>query len=68
MLHTKIKAIAKEKKIPVCKIEKDCGLMQGSIGHWDEVKPSYDKVAAVAKYLGTTVEDLIEESASTIKS
>lgn len=60
MLHTKIKAIAKEKKIPVSKIEKECGLMQGSIGHWDEVKPSYDKVLAVAKYLEITVEELTE--------
>ena len=60
MLYTKIKAIAKEKKIPVCKIEKDCGLMQGSIGHWDEVKPSYDKVLAVDKYLDITVEELSE--------
>ncbi len=60
MLYTKIKAIAKEKKIPVCKIEKDCGLIQGSIGHWDEVKPSYDKVLAVAKYLDITVEELSE--------
>lgn len=60
MLYTKIKAIAKEKKIPVCKIEKDCNLMQGSIGHWDEVKPSYDKVLAVAKYLDITVEELSE--------
>ena len=58
MLHTKIKAIAKEKKIPVSKIEKECGLMQGSIGHWNEVKPAYDKVLAVAKYLDITVEDL----------
>ena len=60
MLYTKIKAIAKEKKIPVCKIEKDCGLIQGSIGHWDEIKPSYDKVLAVAKYLDITVEELSE--------
>lgn len=61
MLHTKIKAIAKKKKIPVSKIEKDCGLIQGSIGHWDEVKPSYDKVVTVAKYLDMTVEELLQE-------
>ena len=60
MLHTKIKAIAKKRKIPVCKIEKECGLIQGSIGHWDEIKPSYDKVIAVAKYLEMTVEQLME--------
>jgi hypothetical protein len=61
MLHTKIKAISKEKKIPVSKIEKDCGLIQGSIGHWDEVKPSYDKVVAVAGYLDMTVEELLKD-------
>lgn len=61
MLHTKIKAIAKEKKIPVSKIEKECGLIQGSIGHWDEVKPSYDKVVSVANYLDMTVEELLKD-------
>lgn len=61
MLHTKIKAISKEKKIPVSKIENDCNLPQGSIGHWDEVKPSYDKVVAVAKYLDITVEELLKD-------
>ena len=61
MLHTKIKAIAKGKKIPVSKIEKECGLMQGSIGQWDDIKPSYDKVVAVANYLELTVEELLKE-------
>ncbi len=60
MLYTKIKKIAKTKKIPVCKIEKECGLVQGSIGHWNEINPSYDKVVAVAKYLEMTVEELLE--------
>ena len=46
--------------LKVSKIEKECGLAQGSIGHWDEVKPSYDKVVSVASYLEMTVEELLQ--------
>lgn len=60
MLYEKIKAIADEKKISILQIERECGITPSSIYHWNEVKPSYDKVVAVAKYLGTTVEELLK--------
>ena len=63
MLHTKIKEIAKSKRVPIYKIEKACGLPQGSISHWNENKPAYDKVVSVAKYLGVSVEKLTEREA-----
>lgn len=60
MIYQNIKAIAKSKKISIRKIEIDTGLVLGSIYHWDEIRPSVDKVAKVASYLGTTIEELIK--------
>ena len=54
----KIKKLAKEKGVTVQQLEQDCGLGKGAVYHWDENKPSYDKVVTVARYLGVTVEDL----------
>ena len=60
MLYEKIKAIADEKGISILQIERQCEIKPSSIYHWNEVKPSYDKVLAVANYLGTTVEELVK--------
>jgi transcriptional regulator with XRE-family HTH domain len=59
MIYQKIKEIADSKGISIRKIEIDTGITQSSIYHWNEIKPSVDKVAKVAKYLGVTVEELI---------
>lgn len=60
MLYNKIKALAKEKKVSISQIERACGIYPQSMCKWNEVKPSYDKVVSVAKYLGTTVEELLK--------
>lgn len=59
MLYEKIKAIADAKHISILQIERECNIKPSSIYHWNEIKPSYDKVVAVAKYLGVTVEQLV---------
>lgn len=51
MLYDTIKAMAKEKNIPIRKIEEDCGFAQGSMCKWNEISPSWDKVQKVSKYL-----------------
>ena len=61
MIYKNIKSIADSQGISIRKIEKETGIVLGSIYHWDEIKPSVDKVAKVAKFLGTTVEELIKE-------
>ena len=61
MIYSNIKSIADSKKISIRKIEQETGITLGSIYHWDEIKPSVDKVALVASYLGTTVEELIKD-------
>lgn len=58
MLYEKIKKLSDDKGISILQIERDCGLKPSSIYHWNENKPSYDKVVSVANYLGTTVEEL----------
>lgn len=60
MVYQTIKSIADAQGISIRKIEIDTGITLGSIYHWNEIKPSVDKVAKVAKYLGTTVEELIK--------
>lgn len=60
MIYQNIKAIADSKGISIRKIEIDTGIVLGSIYHWNEVKPSVDKVAKVAKYLGVSIEKLLE--------
>lgn len=62
MIYQNIKEIADSKGISIRKIEIDTGIALGSIYHWNEVKPSVDKAAKVAKYLGVTVEQLLEQS------
>lgn len=60
MIYQNIKAIADSKGISIRKIELDTGITPSSIYHWDENKPSVDKAVLVAKYLGTTVEELVK--------
>lgn len=57
MLYEKTKAVAKEKGISIAELEKKCNFSQGSICKWNEVKPAFDKVVAVADYLGVPIEE-----------
>ena len=60
MIYQNIKSIADSKKVSIRKIEHDTGITLGSIYHWNDVKPSVDKVLKVANYLGVTVEELLK--------
>ena len=60
MLKT-IRNIAKQKEIPLAKIERACELGERSLYRWDTNYPSVDKVKKVADYLGVTVDDLLKE-------
>lgn len=54
-----IKDLIKEKKISLNKLETELGLSQGSIRHWDEKPPSYDKLMKVANYFGITIDEIV---------
>ena len=60
MLKT-IRNIAKQKGIPLAKIERACELGERSLYRWDTNYPSVDKVKKVADYLGVTVDELLKE-------
>ena len=60
MIYQNIKSIADSQKVSIRKIEQDTGITLGSIYHWNDVKPSVDKVVKVANYLGVTVAELLK--------
>ena len=60
-MYGRIKSIAKEKGIPIYKIEDELGISRGSICKWNTVKPSYDKVVGVSKILGVPIDEIVGE-------
>ena len=58
----KIKALCKEKKTSISKLEKQLGFGNGVIGRWDKSVPSYERLAAVATALDVPVAYLTGET------
>lgn len=58
----KIKALCKEKKTSISKLEKRLGFGNGVIGRWDKSVPSYERLAAVANALDVQVSYLTGET------
>nr|DAQ51657.1 MAG TPA: repressor protein [Caudoviricetes sp.] len=58
----KIKALCKEKKTSISKLEKQLGFGNGVIGRWDKSVPSYERLAAVANALDVPVSYLTGET------
>lgn len=58
----KIKALCKEKKTSISKLEKQLGFGNGVIGRWDKSVPSYERLAAVANALDVPVAYLTGET------
>lgn len=66
----KIKALCKEKKTSISKLEKQLGFGNGVIGRWDKSVPSYERLAAVANALDVPVSYLtgeIDDPSASIK-
>lgn len=60
----KVKAICKERNIPISQVEKDCGFCNGYIGQLKKgVFPS-DRLIKIAEYLGVQLKDLSDAAAS----
>ena len=58
----KIKALCKEQKTSIFKLEKQLGFGNGVIGRWDKSVPSYERLAAVANALDVQVSYLTGET------
>lgn len=60
-IYNKIKALAKKQGITIEALENKCSLGRNTMIKWNDSMPAADKLARVAKVLGTTVEALLEE-------
>ena len=63
MFFDKVKSLAAERGMSYNKLEMEAGLTRNSIYKWASSTPSVDKVAAVAKVLGVTIDELMKEDA-----
>lgn len=54
----RIKELAKKKKMTLVEVNDKAGLGTRSIYHWNKTQPSNDKLASVARVLGTTTDYL----------
>lgn len=61
MLYEKIVKLANEKDVSIRKIELECGLSNGSIVKWKDVKPLAESLYKVAKYLDVPIEYFLTE-------
>ena len=62
ILHN-IKRLCKEQGITVAELERKAQLTESTICKWSTNMPAADKVARVAKVLGVTIEELLEDPA-----
>lgn len=63
MFFDKVKSLAAERGMSYNKLEMEAGLTRNSVYKWASSTPSVDKVAAVAKVLGVTIDELMKEDA-----
>ena len=56
-----IKRLCKEKKTTIAAIERACGFGNGSIRKWDSASPAYERIKAVADFLGVSVSEITTE-------
>lgn len=57
----KIKELCRERNITIAELERQACLTPKTLANWKESIPSVDKVAKVAKVLGVTIEELLED-------
>lgn len=58
-IGSRIREMAKDKKIPLYILEEKAGIAKGSISKWNVVEPSFDKVCRVAKILDIEINQLV---------
>ena len=59
-LYTNIRAICEAKSLSIAELERSAGLGNGVVRKWEAASPTLRSVVAVAEYLGTTVDELIQ--------
>ena len=59
-LYANIRAICEAKSLSIAELERSAGLGNGVVRKWEAASPTLRSVVAVAEYLGTTVDELIQ--------
>lgn len=59
LIKENVKRLAKERKIPIAKMERDLGFSKKYISKLDQYNPSIDKVIAMAEYLGVSIDTVV---------
>lgn len=67
-IYQEIAERCKVKKMPISELERTAGLGNATIAGWKTAIPRIDKLAAVAKVLGCTVDDLIRDEGAADES
>lgn len=60
MIYDKIKSLCKEQGLSINSLENAAGLSKGAISKWNKSKPTVDKLSAVAKILGISIDKLLD--------
>ena len=61
-LYEKIKVLAKERGLSICKVEREAGIANAIIRRWGEgTGPSITSVKKVADVLGVSLDELVQE-------
>ena len=61
MIYQNIKRIAKSKNISIKQIEDDLEITPRYMCKWNKITPKLQTLLKVANYLGTTVEELVNQ-------
>ena len=60
MIYQNILNLCKERNVSVAKLERECGLGNGTVGGWENGNPRVDKLKLVADFFGVTIDNLME--------
>ena len=61
MIYSKIKKMCKANGINIDRLEKACGLSNGTISYWRKGSPRVENLQKVADYFGVSIEFLLKE-------
>ena len=62
LIYKNVVALCKKHNISVSKLEKEVGLGNGTIGKWEKVSPTVERVEKVANYFGVSIDALNSEA------
>ena len=68
MLYNRVKELCIRNNITISKLEKLLSFGNGTIGNWDKVNPSIEKVKKVARYFGMSIDELLNDSELTTEA